>query len=183
MSKQILWVGGCALLALSCVLAMDGKSGQAAPAAGTEKGVDQAALARTRKLVQMLDDIYKTAIVLVTKHYVEESSDLPAGEAFKALFETVRAKGWHEVRLLDATGKPVEASNAPRDEFEREAIRELKNGKTYFEKVETRQGQPYLRAATAIPVVMDKCVMCHSHYKNAKPGEAIGALGYTLKIE
>lgn len=182
MNKRIFLGGSTAILALACVLAV-GAMSHAAPAASAEKSVDQAALARTRKLVQMLDDIYKTAIVLVTKHYVEESSDLPAGEAFKALFETVRAKGWHEVRLLDATGKPIEATNAPQDEFERQAIRELKGGKTYVEKVEMRNGQPYLRAATAIPVVMDKCVMCHAHYKNAKPGEAIGALGYTLKIE
>jgi hypothetical protein len=30
---------------------------------------------------------------------------------------------------------------------------------------------------------MDKCVMCHEHYKNAKKGEPIGALTYTLPIE
>jgi sodium-dependent phosphate cotransporter len=36
---------------------------------------------------------------------------------------------------------------------------------------------------TAIPVVMDKCVMCHENYKQAKESEPIGMLSYTLKIE
>jgi hypothetical protein len=30
---------------------------------------------------------------------------------------------------------------------------------------------------------MDKCIMCHEHYKDAKEGEPIGALLYTLKVE
>ncbi len=141
------------------------------------------ALARTRKLVQMLDDLYKNAIVLITTHYVNEKSDLPAGEAFKALFATMREKGWHEVRLLDATGDPIVDDNLPQDDFERDAIRAIKSGKPYYERVVTRDGQPYLRAATAIPVVMTKCTLCHENYKQAQKGEAIEALGYTLKIE
>src|SRR4051812_41143281 len=72
-------------------------------------------LERARREVKLLDDIYKTAIVLITKHYVDENSDMPAGEAFKVLFSTVKEKGWHEVRLLDATGEPLVAANAPQD--------------------------------------------------------------------
>ncbi len=56
-------------------------------------------------------------------------------------------------------------------------------GETFVEQVQPRDGQRYLRAATPIPVVMKKCVMCHEHYADAKPGQAIGALSYTLKIE
>jgi hypothetical protein len=52
---------------------------------GAEPATDPA-LQRTRREVRMLDDVYKTAIVLITKHYVEENSDLAAGQAFKALF-------------------------------------------------------------------------------------------------
>ena len=103
------------------------------------------ALARTRKVVQMLDDLYKNAIVLITTHYVDEKSDLPAGEAFKALFATMREKGWHEMRLLDATGDPIVDDNLPQDDFERDAIRAIKSGKPYYERVVTRDGQPYLR--------------------------------------
>lgn len=144
---------------------------------------DAAALARTRKQVRMLDDLYKTAVVLITEHYVSEKADLAAGSAFQALFAAMKKKGWHEVRLLDATGQPYEEKNAPADDFERRAIAALKSGKPYFDEVVARDGKSYLRAATPIPVVMKKCTLCHEHYADAKPGEAIGALGYTILIE
>ena len=52
------------------------------------------AVERARREVRMLDDIYKTAIVLVTENYVHDDTDLAAGSAFKALFEaSVRRAG------------------------------------------------------------------------------------------
>jgi hypothetical protein len=30
---------------------------------------------------------------------------------------------------------------------------------------------------------MKKCVMCHAHYADAKKGEPIGAISYTVPIE
>lgn len=146
-------------------------------------GADDAAVERTRKNVRMLDDLYKGAVVLITEHYVTEESDLPAGAAAKALFAHMQEKGWHEVRLLDATGEPLEAGNAPRDDFERQAIQRMKAGETWYDEVVERDGRQYLRAATPIPVVMKKCIMCHENYNRAAEGEAIGALGYTIAIE
>jgi hypothetical protein len=142
-----------------------------------------AAVARARKQVMMLDDLYKSAIVLITTHYVEEDSDLAAGAAFQALFKAMKDKGHHEVRLLDATGEPYEAKNAPSDEFEKAAIAALKGGAKTHEQVVEKDGQRYLRVATPIPVVMKKCTLCHEQYAKAKPGEPIGALGYTIKVE
>ena len=54
----------------------------------------------------MLDDIYKTAVVLITTHYVKDENDLPAGTAAKALFAAIEKKGWHQVKLLDVSGEP-----------------------------------------------------------------------------
>ena len=142
-----------------------------------------AAVARARKEVMMLDDLYKSAIVLITEHYVEEDSDLAAGSAFQALFKAMKDKGHHEVRLLDATGEPYEAKNAPSDEFEKAAIAALKSGAKTHEQIVEKDGQRYLRVATPIPVVMKKCVLCHEQYAKAKPGEPIGALGYTIKVQ
>jgi hypothetical protein len=141
------------------------------------------ALERTRKQVLMLDDLYKSAIVLITDKYVHSDTDLPAGTAFQALFGAMKKKGWHEVRLLDATGEPIVAANAPADDFEKEAIKKLLAGKTGHEQVVEKDNRRYLRSATVIPVVMKKCTMCHEHYNDAKPGQAIGALSYTIPIE
>jgi hypothetical protein len=153
--------------------------------AGAEEAAkpDAAALERTRKSVRMLDDLYKTAVVLITDKYVSDEADFPAGGAAVALFDAMKKKGWHDVRLLDATGQPLEEKNAPQDGFERDAVKSLKGGKAYYEQVVQKEGKPYLRAATPIPVVMEKCVICHPHYKQAAKGAAIGALSYTLPIE
>jgi hypothetical protein len=150
---------------------------------GQPKSAGDAALERTRKQVRILDDVYKTAIVLITENYVDEASDLAAGAAFQKLFEAMRQKGHHDVRLLDATGDPYDKDNSPRDDFEKAAIQALKQGQPYFEQIVENNGQRLLKAATPIPVVLKKCTLCHAAYEKAKPGEPIGALGYTLKIE
>ncbi|MCA9154392.1 MAG: DUF3365 domain-containing protein [Pirellulaceae bacterium] len=167
------------LLAFSLLVS----SSAATVSAADKPKVDKAAVERTRKQVRMLDDIYKTAVVLITTHYVEEETDLSAGSAAKALFSAIKEKGWHDARLIDATGNPYNDENVAKDEFEKQAIEKLKNGESYVDEVVVKDGKPYLRAATIVPVVMQKCTLCHPHYEQAKKGAAIGAIGYTLPIE
>ncbi len=176
-------IGTLACFTLGC-LALAGLGIPAAPAwaADPPKEAD-AAVERARKQVRMLDGIYKNAIVLVTTHYVTEKSDVPAGSAFKKLFEVAKKEGWHETRLLDATGEPYEPDNVAKSEFEKKAIKQIVAGKPYVDEVIVKDGKRYLHAATAIPVVMKKCVMCHENYANVPEGKAIGALGYVVPIE
>ena len=156
----------------------------AAPADKTATAaIDPAALARTRKQVKVLDGIYKNAIVLVTTHFVKEDSDMPAGTAFKKLFEVANENGWHHVRLVDATGDPYDAVNVAQSDFEKSAVAQLVAGKDYVDQAIVRDGKPILQAATAIPVVMEKCIMCHDNYADVPAGKAIGALTYEIPIE
>jgi hypothetical protein len=121
--------------------------------------------------------------VLITDKYVHDEDDFPAGSAAIAWFDAINKKGWHEVRLLDATGEPYDDKNVARDAFDRQAIKQLKAGKSFVDKVEAKEGKRFLRAATPVPVVMKTCVMCHPHYADAKKGEPIGLLSYTIPIE
>ena len=146
---------------------------------GAEPAADADAT-RARREVRMLDDLYKNAIVLITKHYVNDDNDLAAGEAFKALFASMKEKGWHEVRLVDASGEPIEPGNSPKDDFEKEAIRRMLASEPYYDQVVSEEGKRYLRAATPIPVVMDKCIMCHENYRGKK---IIGSLAYRLPLQ
>jgi hypothetical protein len=172
------------LMILVCVpvLGLIGLSWKSATAVDNDHGHDPA-VERTRRTVKMLDDVYKTAVVLITEHYVNDESDLPAGSAAIALFDAIKQKGWHEVRLLDATGQPLQDKNSPQDSFEKMAVRQLKAGHTWHEEIIQKDGKPYLRAATPIPVVLKKCTMCHDNYHDAKPNEPIGALSYTIPID
>ena len=174
MTRRISW----ALLPVILVGAVVAQSRSA-----DKSKVDPAALERTRKQVRMLDDLYKTAVVLITEHCVKKEDDVAAGTAARLLFAAMKEKGWHEARLLDATGEPYEEKNLPADEFEKSAIAQLKTGKTFVDAVIEKDGKPYLRAATPIPVVLEKCIMCHAHYKNVEKGQIIGAVAYIVPIE
>jgi len=159
--------------------------GLAAGGVGTaaeEKPADPA-VQRTRKQVRMLDDLYKGGIVLITENYVKDENDLPAGTAFKKLFEAAEKNGWHKVRLLDATGEPYNEENEPEEGFEKRAVKQLLEGKPYYDEVVREGDKPYLLAATPIPVVMEKCVLCHENYKTVEKGHLIGALAYKIPIE
>jgi hypothetical protein len=173
--KRLIALGACvAVVAAGIVLA-----GDKAP----DNGADKAATDRARKSVQMLDSIYKQTIVLITDKYVHEEADFPAGSAAVVLFDKISQEGSHKVRLIDATGQPYEEKNVAKDDFEKEGIKRLKQGAGYYEQVVQIDGKPQLRAVTAVPVVLEKCVMCHAHYADAKKGEPIGAISYTMPIE
>jgi hypothetical protein len=144
---------------------------------------DEAAVARSRKVTQLLDNIFKQTIVLITDKYVHDESDFAAGSAAVLLFEKVSQSGDHQVRLLDATGEPYDPENVARDAFEREGIQRLKSGAKLHEQVVQVDGKPRLRTLTPVPVVMKKCVMCHEHYGQTKPGEVIGAISYIVPVE
>ncbi len=153
------------------------------PAQQASAAPSPAELERSRELVQLLDNIFKQTIVMVTDKYVHDESDFPAGSAAVLLFQNISDSSENKVRLLDATGEPYDPENTANDAFERQGIDALRAGKPGYEKVVQRDGGSYLRAMTPVPVVMDKCIMCHSHYADAKPGEPIGAISYTIPIK
>jgi len=136
-----------------------------------------------RREIRMLDDIYKGGIVTITQHYVTDEDSIPAGTAFKKLFVAAEAKGWHRVRLIDASGEPYSDENRAEDAFEKRAVGRLLKGESWVEEMETRDGVRHLRVATPIPVVFEKCIMCHENYRDAPAGQPIGALTYLLPVD
>jgi hypothetical protein len=181
MRKRSLAFIGSGLVCISGLLAVHLLNGDDKTAA---KGEGDAALQRARKQVRMLDDLYKTAVVLITETYVKSESDVSAATAAQLIFEAMKKKEWHEAWLLDATGSPYDDKNVAQDDFDKQAIKTLAEKKQdYVERVESKDGVRYLRAATPIPVVSKKCIICHPHYADAKPGQIIGAISYRLKVE
>ncbi len=174
MKKRFVTLG----LALACGATLFTASAQQ-PA--KQETASDAALARTKKQARMLDTLYKTAIVLITENYVDGKESMAAGDAFQAIFKSMKDNDFHEVRLLDATGDPYDSDNAPKNEFEQKAVKALLAGAPIYEQVVTEKNQRYLLSATPIPVVMDKCTLCHPQYEGVKG--PIGALGLKLPIE
>lgn len=143
---------------------------------------EDAAVERTKKQLMMLDDLYKTLIILITEHYVKDRTTVPvAATASKELFKAMKEKGWHEAHLLgytDVLSNPAE--NTPQEGFETKAKKKILAGEASYSEVVEEGGKHYVQMATAVPVVMEKCVMCHSNFKG-KTG-AIGALSYKMAV-
>jgi hypothetical protein len=118
-----------------------------------------------------------------TDKYVKDKGDYTAGRAAIKWFAAIAKKGSHEVRLIDATGEPYRPANVAKDDFDREGVKQLEAGRDYYEQLIQKEGKPYLRAITPVPVVMDKCIMCHENYTGVKKGEAVGASTYTAPVE
>jgi hypothetical protein len=144
------------------------------------KAVKNLELEHARKTVRMLDDVYKTYIVLITEEYVDDPSVLPAATLSKRVFKSMNKKGWHKARLLDATGTPFNPENNPKDEFERDAINAMISGKTYFEKIEKIDGKDHLRAVTSVHAVMKGCISCHP---SSRVGDLLGGIAYNIALE
>lgn len=125
------------------------------------KGPANGALERTRATVQMLDDLYKSAVVSITKNYVEEQGNVPAAAVAKDVFEAMHKKGWHSARLVDVTGRPKNKANVAKSDFEKKAVAAIRDGKGLLEEVGDKDGQKVLRVATVVPVVMQQCAICH----------------------
>ena len=142
---------------------------------------DDPAVQRTRKQIEMLDTLYKTAIVVITDKYVTDPSKFSGASAAKVLFTTMEENGWHKVRLVGLTDTLINPSvNKPKDAFEEEAKKKLTSSEATHEEVVTIDGKRYLRKATPVPVVLEKCAMCHANFKDNDG--IIGTLSYTVPL-
>jgi sugar phosphate isomerase/epimerase len=155
---------------------MVGKAFDKAPASGASA----LAVERARREIRMLDDLYKTAVVLVNNTYVQDESSIAAGEWARQVFAAMKEKGWHAARLVDATGHPLNEENKPADAFEAKAVKALLAGESYVDEVEEREGKRFLRAMTLVPAVNQKCILCHPGHK---VGDVLGGISYSLAIE
>jgi hypothetical protein len=138
------------------------------------------AVERAREQVKMLDDLYKNAVVSITKTYVDNQEDRPAIMIAKDIFGAMKKQGWHSARLVDATGEPINDANAPRTDFEKEAFRRIRAGQPYYDRVVGEGKDRRLLAATVVPVVMKKCTECH---EDRKVGEVLGFLRYEVPVK
>jgi len=167
----------CVAMSLGILFATSLSGGEKAPAAAESARLDPE---QARREVRMLDDLYKTSIVLINDTFVTDGNGLSAGEAGREIFAAMRKKGWHDARLLDATGKPRNDDNVARDAFEKRAIEKIAKGQAYYDEVVSEGADRYLRAATVVPVVNDKCILCHP---GTKVGDVLGAIGYKIRLK
>lgn len=170
----VLLVGAIAGSSILCV----GRSSDGG--AAESLAPDPEAVKRAHDTVKMLDDLHKGYVVNITATYVKAQERTPAAHVAKKVFSYVEKNGGPTVRLIDATGSPVNKANVAKSDFEKQALRKLHKGETYVSEVGQKANRPVLRAATPVPVVMKQCITCHPGYKE---GELLGALTYEVPIK
>ncbi len=131
------WVSTACVLSLFGAIAATLCTGIAQEKA--EKKND-AAVERARREVRLLDDIYKTSIVLVTTHYVKDENGLAAASAFRPLFAAMKEKGWHEARLIDATVSPTTTRICPKRDLKSERFQSFLRVKPLTTKSSPKMG-------------------------------------------
>ena len=169
-----------AMVGLTTAMEKPATEKSAPKSAAAENPAPALTAAQARREVRLLDDLYKTAIVYMNEVYVQDENSVAAGETARDIFASMKAKGWHDARLVDATGKPLNEENKPQNEFEKTAIAKILSGETYYDQVVEEDGHTYLRAATLVPAINDKCVLCHP---GNKVGGVLGAVSYKIAIE
>jgi hypothetical protein len=170
---------GMWLAVLASVVAVSVSESRGPARAADAKAPDKAAVDRTREQVKMLDDLYKTAVVKMTAVYVGQQGEVPAAVAAMEIFEVMKKKGWHNARLVDASGNPKRKANIAETDFEKKAVEAMKAGKPYYDEVGEDKGKPVLRAATVVPAVVKECAACHK----VKEGTLLGAIVYEVPIK
>ncbi|MHB1426593.1 MAG: c-type heme family protein [Gemmataceae bacterium] len=141
---------------------------------------DREAVQRAHDLVKLLDDMHKGYVVHITATYVKAQERTPAAHVAKKVFAHVEKNGGPKVRLIDATGAPINKANVAESDFEKRAVQELAKGEKYVSEIGRKNDRPVLRAATPVPVVMKQCIACHPGYKQ---GELLGTLVYEVPIK
>ncbi len=141
---------------------------------------DREAVQRAHETVKLLDTVHKGYVVNITATYVKAQVRTPAAHVAKKVFEFSAKNGGPRVRLIDATGSPQNKVNVAQSDFEKRAVVQLSKGEKYVSEVGHKDGQPILRAATPVPVVMSHCIACHAGFKE---GDLLGALTYEVPIK
>lgn len=152
------------------------KPAQEAPAAAKEQGKEDPAVTAARRQVQMLDALYKNAVVSITERYKQGQ---PAIMVAKDVFEAMHQGKYHSAKLVDATGTPLGEKNDPQTPFEKKAAEAMQGGKDYLEEVVGEGKERKFLAATRVPAVHKRCAECHG----VKEGELLGFIRYELPLE
>ena len=147
----------------------------ATPTLRAADAVTDPALDRTREQVKMLDALYKNAVVSVNAKY----DGPPAIKVAKDVFAAMKKAGWHDAKLVDASGTPQNEANLPQTDFEKRAAEAMKAGKPYYDEVTGSGADRKLLAATVVPAVAKKCAVCHG----AKEGDLLGFIRYEISIK
>ncbi len=145
-------------------------------AAHADEPAADPALERTRAQVKMLDELYKNAVVSITKVYPKGA---PAIRVAQDVFGAMEKSGHHSAKLMDSTGTPLGDDSEPKTPFEKRANKAMQEGKEYYEEIVGEGDERRLMAATVVPAVLPRCAACHG----VAEGDLLGFIRYDVPVK
>ena len=128
-------------------------------------------LPEARRMVRLMDDIYRIGVLTTHGMYVREPG-VPAAITWgKQVLAQVNAQGWPQARIFAVSDRPLNPDNNPRDAFERDAIQAFKAGKSRLEQQEAG----VLHYASEIRIADKSCLTCHVRNKE---GDLLGGVSF-----
>ena len=125
--------------------------------------------------------IKKSAVgseVVVSREHGLDPQAIPfPATATQEIGRQLGEKGIFQARLV--SDEPMNPSNAPQDDFERQALQEITAGADSYARVETLDGQLTYRRASADKASVKACVNCHV---GKQVGDLIGLLSVSIPM-
>lgn len=135
----------------------NGKS--ASKAALKVKEENRVSLDVARDRAKIMHDVYEATLEVMHHRYFHREKAVVPARAMEDVFSTIKRQSNIEARWISVNLKPMSVDHEPSSDFEKQAAREIADGKSELEIVE----DGYYRRAGAIPLASG-CVGCHAGF-------------------
>ncbi len=114
----------------------------------------------------------------VSRDHEEDPDGIPfPATAIQEIGQELEVVGVYQARFV--SDQPMNPANAPKDTFEQKALERIKNGAKSVSEIETINGVPTFRRASADVATVEACVSCHG---GKKLGDVLGVLSLSIPI-
>ncbi len=123
---------------------------------------DRVPVAVARDRARTMHDIYEASLEMMHHRYFHRDKAVVPARAMEDVFSEIRRRSKAEARWISVNMKAMSIDHEPETDFEKKAAREIADGKSDIEVIESG----YYRRAGAIPL-SGGCVSCHGGFFNA----------------
>ncbi|WNM56800.1 methyl-accepting chemotaxis protein [Candidatus Nitrospira allomarina] len=114
----------------------------------------------------------------VSRDHEQDPDAIPfPATAIQEIGQELGVVGVYQARFV--SDQPMNPANAPKDSFEQKALERIKNGAKSVSEIETINGVPTFRRASADVATVEACVSCHG---GKKLGDVLGVLSLSIPI-
>lgn len=132
-----------------------------------------------RERAQLMHDIYASTLEVMHQRYFHGDRTTVPARAMEDIFADMKQSSGVEARWISVNLEPMSLDHKPKTDFEKQAAKEISNGKSAVEAVE----DGFYRRAGAIPLTSG-CISCHQgFFKASSTAPKFAGLIISLPLE